>query len=179
MAFSIVKENLLHLRRPHNQRPTESFDVMDFRSAFTDAFGFVTGREVQYPLERGDTMRWDPVFGRRWDVVVGGHYIVVKISFRRERIGRRFCVAEKLRCCLDLIHMHSNSDRYRDEALAVMMDRFRLLQPRQVRAEQLVLPGAVQPAADEELHELQEEPEYDANMVEWDLTIWLLCYFPL
>lgn len=140
---------------------------MDFRPAFTAAFGFVAGREVQYDLERGNTVLWDRVFGRRWDVVVGGHYIVVKISFKRERIGRRFCVAEKLRCCVDLIRMQSNSDLYRDQALSLMAARFRLLPPQQVRLEQLVLvPETVQPDNDEELQELQEEPEHDGNMVE-------------
>jgi hypothetical protein len=40
LAFSIVKENLLHLDARHRQRPVEAFDVMEFRPSFTSAFGF-------------------------------------------------------------------------------------------------------------------------------------------
>ena len=84
LAFSIIKENLLSLENKHKQRPIETFDVMEYRRVFTTAFNFNGRPNVCYRLEAGETAQWDIIFGDRWDVVVGGEYLVAKISFKRE-----------------------------------------------------------------------------------------------
>lgn len=131
LAFAIIKENLLHLEGKHRHRPVESFDVMEYRRIFTTAFGFQGRREVRYSLETGQTAQWDKVFGHRWDVVVGGEYIVHKITFKREKIGRRFSVSEKLKCLVDLINVDCTSAgaEYRTFAHKRLMDKYRIKGP--------------------------------------------------
>ena len=126
LAYAVVKENLLHLEARHRQRPTEAFDVMEYRQVFAEAFGIKKGRESVYLLEMGETSKWDRIFGARWDVVVSGEYLVVKIAFKREKIGRNFSVSEKLRCNLSLINVDCSGD-YRKNGHARLMDKYRIV----------------------------------------------------
>jgi hypothetical protein len=152
LAYAVVKENLLHLEAGHNRRPVENFEVMEFRSAFTTAFGF-KGREVTYDLEAGETAQWDRIFGPRWDVVVGGEYLVAKISFKREKVGRKFAVTDKLRCHLDLINVDCTSSDYRRHAHARQMDKYRLPNAPAPTKEQLVPLFLRSPRAEDEPHQ--------------------------
>lgn len=97
---------------------------MDFRPPFTAAFG-LNGREATFRLECGQTHQWDLIFGSRWDVVHKGEYLVTRISFKRERIGRRFIVSEKLRCTLALINCDCSEANYRSTGVKRLMDKFR------------------------------------------------------
>ena len=118
----------------HRTRPAEDFDVLEFRPEFNEAFGFSsTKREVVYSLEAQfnqvhhsrATAAWDIIFGPRWDIVVGGTYVVTRIIFRRDKFKAPFAVVDKLRCKLDLMNVTPHGD-YRSNVYDRMCDKYRL-----------------------------------------------------
>ena len=127
LAYSIVKENLLHLEGRHKSRPHEDFDVMEFRPAFHGAFGFDDNRsESTYCLEAGHTSKWDSIFGERWDIVVRETYVVTRIVFKREKMKAPVAAIDKLRCKLDLINFSAGLN-YRAHVLRRLTDKYRLV----------------------------------------------------
>jgi hypothetical protein len=123
-------------------RPAEDFDVLEFRPEFKAAFGFPSSRrEVVYSLEaqfkvsqHSATAAWDRIFGARWDIVVGGTYVVTRIIFRREKLKAPFSVVDKLKCKLDLMNVTPHGD-YRENVYNRMCDKYRLQNQRENESE--------------------------------------------
>jgi hypothetical protein len=104
---------------------------------------------VCYSVENGGTAVWDPIFGRRWDVVARKAYVVTTITFKKATFRAPFRGLLKLRCRVTTMHYPNNQgDGYRAAVATRILERNANLRNLSAANNQIPNPSAAADAAE-------------------------------